>query len=288
MKKFPNSIIIALLSALSFVLKAQVPTEKSMLWEVSGNGLSKPSYLYGTIHVICPEDFKLDSLARESFKNSDQLYLELDMDDPEMSEKMQKTMIGKTHLRNLLDEKNYEKLANFFKDRIGYSIDMLGMIKPFYLLSFTYSPMIGCNQPVSVESGFLKMANEQNKQIFGLETFEDQAKVFDNVSQKDQATMLYDYVQNFDKMQENFQEMLKQYQSQDLVALMHSTSLSGLKNQKFEDSLLNKRNERWAKAIPQIANKKTTFFAFGAAHLGGEIGVIYLLRKAGYKVRAVL
>ncbi len=287
MKSFPNYIISALFLTISFISKAQVPTENSMLWEVSGNGLNKPSYLYGTIHVICPDDLKIDSLARASFKSSEQLYLELDMDDPEMAEKMQKTMIGKTHLRYLLDEKNYEKLANFFKDRVGYSIDMLGMIKPFYLLSFTYSPMIGCSQPVSVESSFLRMATEQTKSVYGLETLEDQAKVFDNIPQKDQADMLYEYVHNFDKMQEAFQEMLKQYRNQDLVGLMNSASVSNLKNEKFEHSLVNKRNERWAREIPQIASKKATFFAFGAAHLGGENGVISLLRKAGYKVKAL-
>lgn len=288
MKKFPNIITFALFLAVSFATKAQIPSENSMLWEFSGNGLSKPSYLYGTIHVICPDDLKIDSLVRVSFKNTDQLYLELDMDDPEMNEKMQKTMIGKTHLRYLLDEQNYEKLANFFKDRVGYSIDMLGMIKPFYLLSFTYSPMIGCSQPVSVESSLLKMATEQSKSVFGLETLEDQARVFDNIPQKDQAAMLYEYVRNFDKMQENFQEMLKQYRQQDLVGLMNSASISNLKNEKFENALVNKRNESWAKEIPQIAAKKPTFFAFGAAHLGGETGVINLLRKAGYKVKAVI
>jgi uncharacterized protein len=287
MKKIPNFIVFAIFLAISLTTKAQIPTENSMLWEISGNGLSKTSYLYGTIHVICPENLKIDSSASLAFKNTDQLYLELDMDDPEMTEKMQKTMIGKIHLRYLLDEQNYEKLADFFKDRIGYSIDMLGMIKPFYLLSFTYSPMIGCSQPVSVESSFLKMAKEQNKSVFGLETLEDQAKVFDNIPQKDQAAMLYEYVRDFDKMQENFQEMLRQYRNQDLVGLMNSASISNLKNEKFANSLVDKRNEHWAKGIPEIATKKATFFAFGAAHLGGENGVINLLRKAGYKVRAV-
>ncbi|HET8964028.1 MAG TPA: hypothetical protein VFM99_09035, partial [Chitinophagales bacterium] len=29
----------------------------SLLWEISGNGLTTPSYLYGTIHIISKEDF---------------------------------------------------------------------------------------------------------------------------------------------------------------------------------------------------------------------------------------
>jgi len=35
-----------------YQLKAQ-ELENSLLWEISGNKLEKPSYLYGTIHLIC-------------------------------------------------------------------------------------------------------------------------------------------------------------------------------------------------------------------------------------------
>ncbi|MFN3852328.1 MAG: TraB/GumN family protein [Spirosomataceae bacterium] len=286
--RFIRSIVLWVIAfGLAEYCVAQVPTENSILWEVSGNGI-KTSYLYGTIHVICPDDVKIDSNTTLSLRKSEQLYLELDMDDPALNEKMQKKMLNKRHLRSLMDKKNYEKLATFFENRVGYSIDMLGMIKPFYLLSFTYSPMIGCSQPTSVENQFIKMATEQNKEILGLETLEEQTKIFDNIPQKQQANLLYDYVQNFDKMQESLLIMLNQYRNQDLVGLMQSASESHIKNEKFEESLLAKRNEKWVKEIPQIIEKKSTFFAFGAAHLGGENGVINLLRKAGYRVKAVL
>lgn len=286
--RFIRSIVLWVIAfGLAEHCVAQVPTENSILWEVSGNGI-KTSYLYGTIHVICPDDVKIDSNTTLSLRKSEQLYLELDMDDPALNEKMQKKMLNKRHLRSLMDKKNYEKLATFFENRVGYSIDMLGMIKPFYLLSFTYSPMIGCSQPTSVENQFIKMATEQNKEILGLETLEEQTKIFDNIPQKQQANLLYDYVQNFDKMQESLLIMLNQYRNQDLVGLMQSASESHIKNEKFEESLLAKRNEKWVKEIPQIIEKKSTFFAFGAAHLGGENGVINLLRKAGYRVKAIL
>ncbi|MEM9931704.1 MAG: TraB/GumN family protein, partial [Bacteroidota bacterium] len=51
-----------------------------------------------------------------------------------------------------------------------------------------------------------------------------------------------------------------------------------------------KRNENW---IPQILAKikdteaQTKLFAVGAGHLGGEKGVIALLRKEGLKVEPV-
>jgi uncharacterized protein YbaP (TraB family) len=35
--------------------------------EISGNGLSKSSYLYGTIHMICGNDYFLSDKTKESF-----------------------------------------------------------------------------------------------------------------------------------------------------------------------------------------------------------------------------
>ena len=60
---------------------AQKQTSNSLLWEISGNGLQQPSFLFGTIHMICKEDFLLSETAKQKFNSSKQVYLELDMDE---------------------------------------------------------------------------------------------------------------------------------------------------------------------------------------------------------------
>ena len=277
------SFFICLHSFLSF---GQVPTENALLWEISGKGLQKSSYLYGTIHVICPDELNISTTTKTIFNKTEQLYLELDLDDPELFAQMQRSMASNTHLKNLLKANDYEQLASFFKDRTGYSIDMLGMIKPFYLLSYTYSPMIGCSQPVSVEKSFLEMANKQNKSIFGLETLKDQLSVFEKIPQRKQADMLLEYIKDFEKTQESFQAMLKDYKEENLNALVKSSA--NTYSNRYEHLLLDKRNKNWVKKIPKMSSQKSTFFAVGAAHLAGEKGIINLLRKKGYTVTAVV
>jgi uncharacterized protein len=264
----------------------QTPTENALLWEISGKGLQKSSYLYGTIHVICPDDLNISTNTKTAFNKTEQLYLELDLEDPELSAQMQRSMASNTHLKNLFKANDYEQLASFFKERTGYSIDVLGMIKPFYLLSYTYSPMIGCSQPISVEKSFVEMAYNQNKSIFGLETLQDQLSVFEKISQRKQADMLLGYIKDFEKMQESFQVMLKEYKEENLNALIKSST--NTYSDRYEHLLLDKRNKRWLKKMPKISNKKSTFFAVGAAHLAGEKGIINLLRKKGYTVTAVI
>lgn len=65
--------------------------EKSLLWQISGNGLAKPSYLYGTIHLICPNDYFMTDSTKAAFARTEQVYLELDMDDPSIMSKMMRT-----------------------------------------------------------------------------------------------------------------------------------------------------------------------------------------------------
>jgi hypothetical protein len=72
--------------------------ENALLWELSGKGLTSPSYLYGTIHMICAADYRMSDTITKAFDKSQQLYLELDMDDPAMMMKSMQLAImkGKT------------------------------------------------------------------------------------------------------------------------------------------------------------------------------------------------
>jgi uncharacterized protein YbaP (TraB family) len=54
-----------------------------------------------------------------------------------------------------------------------------------------------------------------------------------------------------------------------------------------QDEMLDNRNLKWIPQIIETSKETPTFYAVGAGHLGGEKGVIRLLRKEGFKVTAV-
>jgi hypothetical protein len=56
--------------------------ENSLLWKVSGNGLSRPSYIFGTIHQICEDDITVDNSLSGVFSLVDIIYLEALEPDP--------------------------------------------------------------------------------------------------------------------------------------------------------------------------------------------------------------
>ena len=55
-----------------------------------------------------------------------------------------------------------------------------------------------------------------------------------------------------------------------------------------KETLLDNRNVNWLKIMPEMMQKESVFFAVGAAHLAGDLGVINLLKKAGYTVKPIM
>lgn len=262
--------------------------EKSLLWKISGNGLKKPSYLFGTIHLTC--DTSLDANTLNALETTEQLYLELDMDDKSIQMKLMKLMMMKdgAKLSTLLSPEDFKILDEFMKKNLNMSAKLFDSFKPFMISSMLFPKMLDCKSQ-SVESELMKITKEQNEEIFGLEIAEDQMKVFDEISYQDQAEELLKTVKdNLEKDKKEFQEMITIYQNKDIEGMLKMMSDSDNKiTSENQDILLNDRNKNWIPIMVKIMKDKPTFFGVGAGHLAGEEGVIKLLRKKGYKVEAV-
>ena len=262
--------------------------EKSLLWKISGNGLNKPSYLFGTIHLTC--DTSLDANTLNALETTEQLYLELDMDDKSIQMQMMKLMMMKdgAKLSTLLSPEDFKILDEFLKKNLNMSAKMFDSFKPFMISSMLFPKMLDCKSQ-SVESELMKVTKEQNEEIFGLEKAEDQMKVFDEISYQDQANELLKTVKdNLEKDKKEFIEMMTIYQNKDIEGMLKMMSDSDNKiTSENQDILLNNRNKNWIPIMVKIMKDKPTFFGVGAGHLAGEEGVIKLLRKKGYKVEAV-
>ena len=281
------SITFMLCMAILGSLNAQ-KLEKSLLWEISGNGLKQSSYLYGTIHMTC--DATLDKDVMRALDKTTLLVLELDMDDPSMQMNMMKGIYmkeGKT-MKDLVNEEDYEIISKFVKEQTGMPIDMLGNLKPFFLSAMFYPKLLGC--PVqSIEEALMKVAHEQEEEVLGLETVEEQLNVFEDIPYKDQAQdLLRSAKDNLAYDKESFQKLLQLYEDEDIEGMdVMAQEDKNLTTSKHKDKMLDNRNKNWISKIEDYSSKQATFYGVGAAHLAGKNGVIKLLRKAGYTVKAV-
>ena len=285
-----TQLLYSLLLSLMFgTIRAQAPTESSLLWKIEGKNLTQPSYLYGTIHLICPSDFVLTDTLKGCLKQTEQLTLEIDMDDPGMMMAMMKSMAmreGK-QLKDLLAAKDYDRLNAYFKDSVGMNIAPFERAKPFMLMSVLLNRVLTC-QPQSYEMSLMGLAKKQKSEVVGLETVEEQMAVFDSIPYTDQAKMLVTLMDSLPQARKEFGKMVEVYKKQDLAGLYNMTLESSFEMENQQAVLLTDRNKRWIPIIGKQVAEKPTFVAVGAAHLGGEEGVIALLRKEGFSVVPVL
>jgi uncharacterized protein YbaP (TraB family) len=270
------------------LLQAQEISD-ALLWKISGKKLEKPSYLYGTLHALCREDMVISEEMLLAMDNSRRLALEIDITDTGLNAKMQKGMLmkGNTKLSQLLPAKDYQLLAAYFADSLGVNLASLQQMKPIFLSTLIYNRLLGC-PPQSYESQLSRMAGIQRMEISGLESVEEQLKVFEHIDYREQAEMLLQTIIEYPALEEAYWNMIVSYKNQDLGSLFHVISDIQLGMKKYEEVMLNQRNQRWIPRMEQMASDSPTFFAVGAAHLPGDQGLIALLKRRGYTVEPVL
>lgn len=286
-------LLLALLLVFTQLQPAQAggpKDENALLWKISGKGLKKPSYIYGTIHAVCPDKMMISEALQSTVTQTEQLSLELDMDDPNMmTQIMQSAMLPEGQsLKAMLDEEEYTVLASYFKASYGIDLMQLDNIKPFMLYTMLLPMLTEC-KPESYEQKLMELAHAQQKEVLGIETVQEQMSAVDKLPNELYIDMLVRTVGDLPKSKADYREMVELYMTQDIKGLQELMKRDYTEDdyKKFNDAFLVQRNKNWIPVMEQMAKTKSTLFAVGAAHLAGEHGVVALLRKQGYKVTPV-
>jgi uncharacterized protein len=270
-----------------------IPVDKSLLWEISGNGLKKSSYLFGTIHLIGKEDFFFPPSLQDKIAAAEQATFEIDMDDMSSMESMMSIMNkafmkdGKT-LKDFITDKEYKLVNDHFAAK-GLPLQMLERMKPMLLATFASMDLGGedASGTKSYEMEIFAKVKDMNKPSLGLETVDDQLAIFDSIPYQAQAKMLMESIKSADKENDEYKKMADMYKKQD-IEQMAKMSIEGDEGMAgYENLFLYNRNKKWIPLMSSMMNDKSTFFAVGAGHLGGPKGVINLLKLAGYKITPV-
>lgn len=280
-----------------------------LLYKISGQGLTSPSYIVGTYH-LAPVTF-VDSIPgiRQALADCQQVYGELMMEEmfgPDSLAMMQQAMMlpdGLT-LDSLLTADEMGRLNAYMKGLMGMDLtnpmlaQQMKKMTPTALsttltmLSFMkksggFDPMNG------FDSYFQKEAVRQGKGVGGLETMAFQVKtLLLGTPLERQKELLMCLVDNAAFMDEMNEGIVRAFFAQDIDAMEKAMDMklnNSCDNRPEEEaSLIDNRNADWITKMPALMAGKPTLFAVGAGHLPGERGVLHLLRKAGYTVEGVV
>jgi len=250
----------------------------TLLWQVSGKDLKKPSFLFGTFHLLCKDDIHFSTQLKAAIQYADNIYMELDLDDPStmMSGLLYINMKNNKKLKDLYTAEEYAKIDSYFNDSLQMPMIMFQKAKPYFLVALLYPKMMKCKTFSGVDEEVVKLAKQSDKQIAGLETMEFQASIFDSIPYELQAKELLKNIDSLDKYKNEFDTLMQAYKSQQINTIEDLMNKSEFGMEKYENILVNYRNVKWVKQLKTTMKDKSVFVAVGAGHLLGEKGLIKL------------
>jgi uncharacterized protein len=286
MKK--TTTLIAALCPL--ILSAQ-----SLLWQVSGNNLKKPSYLYGTMHVQDNRVFNFTPEFEKAFRGAKSLCLELDIENVNQMEMMQQLIMPEGYtLSTLISEEDYKLVEQYFKDSLGQSLKLYDKMTPMFVASMISLKDMKKDQAEALDAHLAKRAKAEKKTVIGLETLTEQVSAFKAIPYKTQADNLVKAIKEIGNSDEEDKtaKMMDFYVQGQLDSLYNMVTQNEDYDEEtaalFHQAFLVNRNKKMVERSIPYMKKGSVFIAVGAAHLGGQDGVIAMLKEQGFKVEPVL
>jgi uncharacterized protein YbaP (TraB family) len=263
-------------------------SQGQLLYQISGNGLTEASYLYGTIHILPKDKFELSNSLKRAFDASTTIAMEVDLDmsGAEKIALAQKVMLpdGKT-LKDFMAAPDYTELKMYCLDSLKWNeskFERSSKLKPMFFSSLLIQESM--SNMASYEMEFNKMAKKKKKETIGLETIEFQLGLFDQLPMQTQVDMLK---KDYHSDMKSYDTLLACYLKEDLETLGKLMAEETSAFPEFNDILLVQRNKSWIAPMRAQMQKESTFFGVGAAHLSGPDGVVALLRAQGFTVTAI-
>lgn len=277
-------LVLYSLLVLSTAAFSQQQHYNALLWKISGRGLSKPSYLYGTMHLTDKKLFQFSDSLYKAIESTDGFAAELDPEllMPAMLRRATEEIADNRPLEPLipadLPEQYRKKLEKVMKKKIGKAV--YGDLKNAAARQSRTILREG-EMETFMDMYLLGLSRDQNKWTGGIEDVEDQLEV---ETEEDMVRhKIIQVLSDPGEMRASLDQLMQIYLSEKLDEIDLSSSL--FKGADLEK--LNRRNLKMARRIDSIMAIRTCFFAVGAAHIPGDTGVVNLLRQRGFTVSPV-
>lgn len=232
-------------------------SSNQLLWQISGKGLKKTSYLFGTFHSNDNRVFQFSDSTYIALLKSDAIVLEADIYS--MFEEYDSRI------------ENY----NMVFDPSGRS----------YTTSKKASTTKYGNEdgrPQFLDAYLQQFAYNSKKKFFALETVEEQLVAYENITYSSQKEY------NFGNLTIGKDYSIDTYSNGDIEGIRQMLKAQLSVSGNAYNLIITNRNIVMANGIDTLIRKNNAFIGIGAAHLAGEEGVIQLLRNKGYTLRPVM
>lgn len=275
-------------------LKPGKGADQGCVWRVrskSGGQL----FLCGTIHLLRESDYPLPPAYDLAYSASHELILELPpgaADGQDLANRMRQlgTFSDGQSLQAMLSERNWHRLSAWSSKR-GLDPTVLDRFRPWFvslLMVSTEYAALGAAPDRGVDQYFEDRAKQDGKPGKGLETVEQQLALFSEMTEQEAKEVLEQTLAEMESVEAEYENMIRAWRIGDLEALQDLLFREAEAYPGLMESFLYQRNRAWVPALEQVIESGgRAMVLVGAGHLGGEQGIVNLLRLKGYDVQQV-
>lgn len=261
---------------------------KGLLWQISGNGLSKPSYLYGTMHVSSKVAFHLNDSFFIALKQADIIGLETNpglwFEEMLRSKYYRPAYLfdGYDHSVAQFDDETFK--INATNGQLMSALSRAPGLTNGFLYRHSDSRSADFEEDTYLDLYIYQAACKLGKPVVSVEDFEESERLVElaRESQRNDERTYNKHLYAFT----GGQTIESVYRNGDLDMLDSLDRLNGYPEGWFEN-MLYKRNYNMALCMDSTMKKTSMFVGVGASHLPGKKGLINMLRAMGYQVRPV-
>lgn len=273
---------------LLFITQGLLAQNTSLLWQVTKEGMKDTSYLYGSIHF--PQKALVnanDKLHKIKFK-VDAGCFEIILSPDSMAYFSFSLMSGPgKKVNDLFSKKDSKRIFDYFSDNLGMEELMVNNFIPIGLFSFASMSLLEKDTTNAIDVLLQNDFKSLGKPLLSLESIKQQADLFSQTPMEVQKKELLAVINNQDSVKKELELLKEIYLSQDIDSLYNLVSNSAPDGVFDKERMNSDRNLKMIKKMPAFMRDQSVLFCVGAAHLGGEKGLINLLREKGFQVTPI-
>ena len=269
--------------------------QAQLLWEVAKNGLRQKSYIFATEKLI-PISF-LDSIPQiyECYAKCPVIVTEmlLNTDAREPIEKAALLPHNQT-LKQFYSAEEYALIDSTLSQALKMDFSYLTTLRPIFLTELykteLYKSYLHYQEEHSSEMFFQLVATEQGRKVVPLDNTNEVIQMtFYRKNLDTQLAELLRLVQNPEPEIAQAQEIVRLYKKGLLYDISYIIQAPSNKTSiNYTDyTFIKQRNNRWVPQLHALMKGQSCFIVLHSSYLGGEEGLLQLLRREGFRVRPV-
>lgn len=284
--------ILYILIMTAFALHANA----QLLYEVSGRASKKKSYILAINRYVNMQFLDTIPNVFQCFSKCNKVVTEFTMQDYEALAALRQAAIlpDSIRLTNFYTEEQLEYIDQNLLLNIGMGLDKLSRMKPSYLTEMLRTELmkqwLHYDEQTSMESFFEYVAAERGIPVIGLDEIgETMYMLFDREPfhwQCDELLKVSEFPEREVKQERTIKDMYLSGRLADISYQIESPdNKSSISYSDYQ--IYCARNKEWVKRLQPYLQEGAAFITLNAIYLGGDKGLLQLLRAAGYRVRPV-